>query len=468
MSLLELEFLFKAVEGSYLQKGVGTFSGVGIDSRKAMQDKVFFAIKGLRFDGHDFLDQAVAQGAKAFILSDKSKAQKLLENKKLTVILVPDTLKALQSLAHLWTKKLKTKVVAITGSNGKTTTKTFTEVLCSGHKPFASPKSYNNAIGVSLSLLAVNRKESFLIQEIGTNHLGEIAHLTSMCEPFVSAVTMIGPSHLEGLGDLESIAKEKQDIYLKSQKATWVFNRDNSWTKKMFQQIGSSHSPILSFSSSEKPADVSLRFVKEEAQSSLIEGHIASVKSQARLSFAGTANLENLMCACALALAVGVKPQKIWELIPQCALPEGRQEYFQIKDKDISILFDAYNANPSSMNFFLKTCEKLSQAHLRLLVLGDMKELGKDSKNYHKDLAVQKALLESRFVAYVGEYAGLLKEELKQKGFKGHFVSSDVYDNKILSAVKAELKAKDFLAIKASRSLKLERLLFDLTGRKIL
>lgn len=465
--LLEVESLLKAVHGSFLQKGSSPLGGVATDSRQAIKDKVFFALKGNRFDGHDFLNQALNQGAVAFVVSDKQKAQALLEHQKPTVIYVTNTLKALQNLSQFWRKKMKTKVVAVTGSNGKTTTRAFAQTLFSSLSPFASSKSYNNYVGVPLSLLSVDRKEAFLIQEIGTNQPGEIAFLTSLCDPVISAITMVGPSHLEGLGSIELVAQEKQNIYLQSSKTLWLFNRDNFYTEQMFQKIGSSHQPVLTFSSNKKDVDVHLYFLKEEAQSSLIEGRIGSVKSKTEILFSGDYNLENLMCACGLALGAGVDPKTIWDLIPQCKPPSGRQEWFQMEDKNISILFDAYNANPSSMSFFLKSCEKFSKTGKCLFVIGDMKELGKDSEKYHKQLASQPVLLQSRFVAFIGNYAGLVEEQLRQKGFKGRFVSSKTYDKQILSSLKEELSPKNLLAIKASRSLKLERLLFDLTNIKI-
>ena len=465
--LLESKFLLKAVQGSYLQKENDSFSGVATDSRQKIKNKVFFALKGENFDGHDFLIQAKNQGAGAFIVSDKHKAKALLNNYKHTVIHVKDTIKALQNLAQSWTKKMNTKVVAITGSNGKTTTRTFAQTLFSNLSVFASPKSYNNHIGVPLSLLSVDRKESCLIQEIGTNSPGEIAFLTSLCNPVISTAIMIGPSHLKGLGSMDLIAQEKHQIYLKSPKALWLFNRDNPWTEKMFQKFGVSHKPVLTFSSDKKNENISFRFLKEKAQSSIIEGHIDSVKSQAKVLFSGNQNLENLMCACGLALGAGIDPKEIWNLIPKCRLPKGRQEWFQIKRKNISILFDAYNANPSSMSFFLDSCESFSKAKQRLFVLGDMKELGKDSAQYHKQMTEHPALLNSRFIAFIGEYGSLVEEHLKQKGFKGRFISSKAYNCQILSELKRELKAKDFVAIKASRRLKLENLLFDLTGKKV-
>lgn len=461
-------FLLNSIKGSLLKKGVDSFSSVTTDSRQASKGQVFFALKGKHFDGHDFLNQAFHQGATAFVISNKKKAQTLLQKNNLNIFYVPDTLKALQDLAQSWTQKMKTKVIAITGSNGKTTSKNFAETLLSPLMPFASPKSYNNAIGVSLSLLGVHRKRAFLVQELGSNSPGEIAHLTSLCKPLISTVTMAGPSHLEGLSSLKDIAIEKQQIYLQSPKALWLFNRDNPYTEKMFQELSPSHKKVLSFSSKKKEVDVRFHFVQESTAKSLIKGFIGSVPSQTAVTFHGQQNLENLMCACGLALGASISPERIWELIPKCRLPEGRQNRIHLKEKNLSIFFDAYNANPSSMSFFLESCDKFSKPENRVFVLGDMKELGDDSEKYHKQISQHKALLKARFVVFVGEYGEIVKNALQEKGFKGAFVSTEAYNKQILSQLKKELKTGDFLAVKASRNLKLEELIFDLTKIKIL
>ncbi len=466
---IDLEFLLKAIpHSSCLQKAESIFDGLSTDSRQDLKGKVFFALKGPHFDGQDFLQEAMDKGAIAFVVSDKNKVSKFLKNKRLTVIHVPDTLKALQKLAYLWNQRMKTKVVAITGSNGKTTTRYFAQTLFLSEKPFFSPKSHNNFVGVPLSLLQVNREGAFLIQEIGTNSPGEVAFLTSLCRPVISTVTMVGPSHLEGLGSEEAVAREKQQVYSHSaSSALWIFNRDNFWTENMFQKSSRSQKLVLTFSSIKQNTDVCLNFVEEKAMSSLIQGRIGSVKGQSLVLFSGSPHLENLMCACCLALGAGIDPKTIWNQISQCRLPPGRQELLHIKDKNISIFFDGYNANPSSMNFFLDFIGRFSTPQQRLLALGDMKELGPASSHFHKQLATHSALLESRFIIFMGQHGLLLEEELKKQGFKGSFICSDIYNSKILSVLREELKPGDFLAVKASRSFRLERLVRDLTGKKI-
>ncbi|MCZ0933054.1 MAG: Mur ligase family protein, partial [Oligoflexia bacterium] len=244
----------------------------------------------------------------------------------------------------------------------------------------------------------------------------------------------------------------------------WVFNRDNLWTKKMWKDLAKKDS--FSFSSQDQKAQVRLNFLKESAQQSLIAGQVGGIQSKAELLFSGQGNLDNLMCACALALSVGAKPEQIWKNISQCRLPKGRQEWFFMKDKRVSVLFDAYNANPASMDFFLKSCQKFSKS--RVLILGDMKELGEKSEEYHQQLACHPSVLESRCVFFIGEHSRLIEEELGKNNFKGRFKSFKAYNKALLSDLQMELKAGDLLGLKASRSLALERLAFDLTGKDFL
>ena len=473
--MLSLDFLLKSVGGTLLQRGQKgrgkCFSGVGSDSRASLKNKIFVALKGPHFDGHDFLPQAVNRGAAALLLSNKENIpQNLLKTSNApAVVLVPDSLKALQALAQSWRQAMKLKLACVTGSSGKTTSRAFAQSLFSSQqKVFASPKSWNNFIGVPLSILSVNQKEAFLIQEIGSSQPGEIKFLTSLCAPLVSAVTMLGPAHLEGLGSMEAIFSEKQDIYLNSRAACWLFNRDNPYTEKMFQSLSPLSQSVLTFSSVKKTADIQLAFVEEGRTSSLIKGRIASLPvSPTRVYFSGKGNLSNLMCACGLALGAGLKPQEIGSKLSECRLPQGRGQWISIKGGK-SLYFDAYNANPSSMNAFFDSFSQFVPTTNRLFVLGDMRELGKDSTHYHQKLAEKLYTLKPRWVAFVGEQAGFVEQELKRAGFSGQFIGAKAYSAKILSALKEELRDGDAVGIKASRSLRLEQLAFELTGKKIL
>ncbi len=465
---LSKEELIQSVKGQVLRGSVESFSGISTDSRKTLKKDLFFALKGKNLDGHDFLSQALEQGATGFVVDDEDKIRDLNNTqKKVTIVKVKDTVKALQDLSVFWKKKLNIQVLAVTGSNGKTTTKSFAKTLMSSLPAYSNPKSYNNPIGVPLSLLSVSQKNSFLIQEIGANAPGEISFLSSLCEPFVSAVTMVGDSHLEGFGSIDNIAKEKKQIYIKSPKAIWIFNRDNLYTEKMFQELSASSQKIICFSKKKKEVDVHLQFLKETPESSEVAGVIRGISSKSLVSFSGHHNLDNLMCACSLALSAGLDPKEIWNQISKCQMPEGRQQWFHFSLQKSSILFDSYNSNPVSMKAFLKTCE-LADFSKKVFVLGDMKELGKNSQKYHEDLASYPLLLKSSFLWFIGDYGKSFEQALIDQGFKGQFFQSDKYDRKYLKNLQEILKSGCLLGIKASRSFALEDLFFDLTGTKTL
>ena len=473
--VLSKKDLKQALKGQWHTEGkASVFSGIGTDTRKSLKGQVFFALKGPHFDGHDFLFEAQKKGAALLIASHQEKIQAFLESQPNTGLLqVEDTLKALQNLAVFWRKKLKLKLICFTGSSGKTTTKQFTQTLLSSEKVFSSPHSFNNHWGVPLSLLSAREQEAFFIQEIGASHKGEIAALTSLCDPFVAGVTSIGPAHLEGFGNMENLSLEKQQIYEKSPQAHWLFNEDNPFTQKMLKNLSAKRekktsSTIFTFSGKNQKASVFLSILQEKRNEMDIEGMIDGVPGQAKVFFSGECQLENLMCACAAALACQINPKDIWQRIPKCQLPPGRQSWFEWKERQISILFDAYNANPLSMEVFLKQCHKSQTRKSRLsFILGDMKELGEKSEEHHKKLCQNPSLQSADFIWYVGEHGDIVETTLKATSFKGEFVKSKSYEKSLLLKLKKYLQPHDILGIKASRSLKLEQALLDLTGQKV-
>ena len=444
------------------------FVSVSTDTRKPLKGTVFFALKGQHFDGHDFLTQASDNGAALLIASDKKKIASFIKAGKPNcgLIQVEDTLKALQSTAVFWRKKLGLKLICLTGSSGKTTTKQFTSDLLP--KAFASPGSFNNHFGVPLSILSVKRKKGVLVQEIGASHKGEIRALTHLCEPLIAAVTAIGPAHLAGFNNMKSLAKEKQQIYEKSPNAKWIFNEDNPWTRRMLSCMKGTKPPeeIFTFSGINKKARVCFFIVQEKRMSMRIKGLIEGVSGSANLHFSGCWQLENLMCAASLALAGGARPETIWQRLSLCRMPPGRQNWFELRKRKVGILFDAYNANPLSMQAFLQQCHKYKKGRL-ILILGDMKELGAKSASYHKSLGQSEYLRNADVLWYIGQHADLIKQTLKTNSFKGEFIQSESYEKNSLKKINKQLRPGDTVGIKASRSLKLEQALSDLTGRHI-
>ncbi|MGI9548419.1 MAG: Mur ligase family protein, partial [Bdellovibrionales bacterium] len=293
------------------------------------------------------------------------------------------------------------------------------------------------------------------------------AFLSRLCEPFLSAVTTVGESHLEGLGSVEQVAEEKKQIYMTNPPPVCVLNRDNFYTENMLQELSALSRKIISFSKEKKEVDVHLNFVKETPELSIVEGLLQGVSSKSEVAFSGEHNLENLMCACSIALGAGMKPQHIWDQMSQCQLPEGRQKWFPMNNQKSCILFDSYNSNPMSMRAFLRTCERAPFSK-KVFVLGDMQELGVHSEKYHKEIASHPVLLKAFMVCFIGDYGSIFEKTLRDKGFQGEFLKMSHYDKKSLLFLQDLLNNPCLLGIKASRSLALERLFFDLTKTKTL
>ena len=460
---LDLKFLEEALKGQTLLKGsLLSFKGVGIDSRNSLEGQIFFALKGPRFDGHDFLEEALEKGAKAFVVSDEKKAQDFLgklKKKEASLFLVKDSKKSLIDLSLSWRKHLKIKVVAITGSNGKTTTRSFTQTLASSLKPFGSFRSYNNSIGVPLSLLSVNKEKAFLIQEIGTSGRGEISFLTKICDPVLCVVTLIAPAHLESFGSLKEIAKEKSEIYRQSEKADFVFNLDDPYTLEMKKEFSKKKKFFTYSSYKDKRPDVFLQWDGDK-----IKGEIGGVSLTSQVPFQGRFHLQNLMCASTLALGMGVPPEEIWKKVKSCFLPRGREQLILSHGK--SFLFDAWNANPLSMKAFLKNFKKTTTLNKKALLLGDMNELGEKSGDYHEELASRLKDLPLSFLIFIGKNADLFRNSLKEASFE--LFGFPDYTEEVRELLKDKLEDGDLLGIKGSRSLKLERVISDLTGKRVL
>ena len=463
--VIELDSLLKAVGGECLYQKQRVFSGVGADSREDLKGRIFFALTGPRFNGHDFLSPAVRQGASCLIVSE----DRFKDTPSVTLIKVPDTLKALQDLSVYWRKKLNLKVIGVTGSCGKTTVKGFAKTLLAPLGAFAGPKSYNNHFGVPLSLLGVTQSKSFVVQELGVSGPGEMAPLCRLCDPVISLVTGVAPAHLEGFQSLTRLAEEKKQIYLQSLKAHWIFNRDNPHTEAMYQELKLlrplSGKKILTFSRDPgKKADIQLKTVEQSREGMKVEGSLLAVQGTARLSFSGSHNTENLMSACATALLCGMSPREVWNRLPLCQTPAGRGKWF-VTPAGVSVLFDAYNANPLSMKAFFESFNFAEGR--RFFVLGDMKELGGEAEKHHRALAEHSALREAEFLWYIGDYGLTAARALRAKGWKGTFWSANDYEKDRMRDFKKLLKKGDLVGIKGSRGFRLERVFSDLTGQAL-
>lgn len=449
----------KQATGAKYSGAALTLRGVATDSREKMAGKLFVALKGDKFDAHDFVGAAVANGAAAVMVSEhRSEYDKL----NTAVFVVPDTLRGLQDLAHAWRVKNPFHVIAISGSNGKTSSKEFAYELVKDFKrTTASQGSFNNHWGVPLTILSAPADTELLILEMGMNHLGELARLVEIALPNVTVVTMVGRSHIGELGSQENVARAKEELYLGAPSSVAIFNLDNEFTRAMYERavVNRTHTKLITFSSHVPRCNVEMRAEKMTVEGLNISGSIGDLKGRCMVNVFGRQNVTNLMVASSVALASGMSPEQIWKKLNRLSASAwGRNQWLKL-DNGATVLFDAYNANPESMTAMLKNLYELDAPGRRILILGEMRELGKESPRAHTELGEIAGSLAAEVVWFIGEHHKDFAAGLKKAGLpvEGHF--SAEFDEKIADKIKASLQSTDIVAVKASRGQKLEAVL---------
>jgi UDP-N-acetylmuramoyl-tripeptide--D-alanyl-D-alanine ligase len=457
MRACDLQELLDGTGGKTLSKLETKFTGIGTDTRKDLRGQVFWALVGESFDAHQFLEKAVEQGASALIVHQPPPAALL---QKVTVLQVPDTLRALQDYANFVRKKLRVKVVGITGSNGKTTSKEFCQqVAGSAMKVHSNKGSLNNHFGLPFNLLATPPEVEVVLAEMGMNHAGEITRLCEIAEPDVVVCTMVGRGHIEHFGSIEKIAAAKEEIYKAAPaEAIRIYNLDNEWTKKMFDRSGKDYPrarKILTFSESSE-ADVVLKLTSMTMRDLSVEGTVGGVAGRAKVPVFGAQNVTNLRVAASVALALGMTPERIWKALPLCRTSWGRNQFLETKI-GAEILFDAYNANPDSMKALLENVSILSTAGKKIGVFAEMLELGDEAPHAHRELGERAGRAGLDIVFFYGPHATDFEAGLRASGFSKNSFITNSYEEKLATQLVHMLDKGDLVLVKGSRGMKLER-----------
>ena len=343
-------------------------AGVSTDSRTLQSGQLFFALSGPNFNGNQFAKQALNKGAIAVVVDED------VSINDDRVIRVENTLRSLQTLATEQRKKLGTTIIALTGSNGKTTTKELIHsVLSTTYTTVATHGNLNNHIGVPLTLLSLQKDTEIGVVEMGANHLGEIAVLANIAQPDFGLITNFGKAHLEGFGSLEGVVKAKSELfdYLKTTNGLIFANADDP--KIMAQLKG--QDPITY--GTETTARVSATLLTEN---DAIRIEVDQQEIQTQLS--GAYNGYNALAAYAIGRHFGVSPQNAKRAL-ESYIPDNNRSQL-IRKKDLHITLDAYNANPTSMQAALASFSK--KGGKKIAVLGQMNELGKHTEIEHKRL----------------------------------------------------------------------------------
>ncbi|MCM2282590.1 MAG: UDP-N-acetylmuramoyl-tripeptide--D-alanyl-D-alanine ligase [Bdellovibrionaceae bacterium] len=474
---MTLQDVLAATGGKALSTHENSFSSVGTDTRARLEGQLFFALKGERFDAHDFLEQAASQGASAIVahrLPESEELRRLTE--RTTVILVDDTLSALQALGRFWRRRMKARILGVTGTNGKTTTKEFTAaILSTRFRVQFSKGSFNNHWGVPISLLTISPEHEVAVIEMGMNHPGEIQTLVGLAEPDAVAVTMVGRGHLEGVGSIEGVAQAKEEIYrFAPPGATMIFNLDNPWTRKMYEKrsaqppagraagslVGSLNNwRVITLSSDAAQAvDVHLRLVETGADFIRVAGRIANVSGEARVPVFGAHNVNNLMVAAGFALDCGMSADQIWKALPQCRAGWGRNQWVALAGGG-RVLFDAYNANPESMRAALENFKGLQPLGRKVAVIGEMREMGAEAPAVHREMGEVAGRAGFDAIYFVGPSKTEFSAGVVSSGFSKTLVTSDSCEQFLASGVAPVIDPADIVLMKGSRGVQLERIL---------
>ena len=418
-------------------------NGIATDTRQDLNNTLFFALKGDNFDANDFALDAINKGASYAIVDKKSLPAHP------ALIVVDDSLATLQELAKYHRSNIKIPIIAITGSNGKTTTKELlTSVLAKKFKTFSTPGNLNNHIGVPLCLLKLDSSFDIAVLELGANHVGENQFLTELSLPTHGITTNIGKDHLGEFGGIEGVItayKEFVDYFNQNKELTFYLNLDDPYLP------GLTFTPnVYSYSTGKKHPDVKGQVLHDSMMLHSGLNYIANNETcyiEIKSHLIGEFNLYNILAAFSIGISFGVAPDDIKEAIESFVPKSNRSQLIQFGSN--TVVLDAYNANPSSMELSVETMSKYDHPN-KMVILGDMFELGEYSEAEHKQIV---DLLKNSNINHIilvgkefGKHASLIK--------CNHFENVSELKNWFLIS-KPE---NAFIYVKGSRGMKLERL----------
>jgi UDP-N-acetylmuramoyl-tripeptide--D-alanyl-D-alanine ligase len=408
-------------------------SGVSTDTRTIRSGDLFFALRGASYDAHDFLDQAFARGAAAAIVDRDVPATGL-------TIAVGDTLGALGSLAAAYRMTLGARVIGVAGSNGKTTTKEMiAHVLGSDRRLVKAQGSFNNNVGVPITIFQADERTESAVLEIGTNHPGEIAKLGQIARPDIAVLVSIGAEHLEGLGSLDGVADEETAIFDCLRSGGYAVVHDDP------RILARLHLPPEKFVTFGLAPSADLH-------PSWVDGMRFGVRGvEFELGLLGEWNIQNALAAVAVAMLHGIPLDEIARRLAGFRPPKMRMERLDLAG--VTIINDAYNSNPESATRAVREFSRFPSAGRRVAVIGDMRELGAAAEHYHRELGRQLAQSDVDVVVGIGRECRALLEEIEGRQEKHGFESVEEMRGRLDGLI----RAGDAVLLKGSRGVGLER-----------
>ncbi|MFD2598347.1 UDP-N-acetylmuramoyl-tripeptide--D-alanyl-D-alanine ligase [Sphingobacterium corticis] len=427
------------------------FPKISTDTRNIAPNSIFFALKGANFNGNAFAKQALEAGA-AYVVIDEKEYAEVSEK----YILVEDVLTALQELAKHHRQQLHIPVIGITGTNGKTTTKELIyAVLSQKYQTLATKGNLNNHIGVPLTLLSIDSSVEVAIIEMGANHVGEIAMLSGLAQPTLGLITNVGKAHLEGFGSFEGVKTAKGELYtyLAEHDGTLFIQSDNPHLVGMTK--GKNFQQVLRYGFSED-CDVNGQLIAADPYLQIEwrvnRGTYSAIKTQ----LTGSYNTENILAAVAIGLTLGLSPEQINSGLEAYQPQNNRSQV--AKTENNTVIADFYNANASSMAAALDNMEVVT-AERKVLILGDMFEMGDESATEHQKLIQRASQIDAPVRLFVGK-AFYQQKDIAVEGAEANYFFASTSEAK---AFLASQKLKDcFILLKGSRGMAFEQLMQEL------
>lgn len=427
------------------------FYSVSINSREIKKGNIFCALHGENTNGHNYIKSAIENGALAAI-AEKKEINENTDLKNYPLIIVDDSLEALQKAATNYGKIIKAKIFTITGSAGKTTTRNLiSKVLGSSFSVTHSIKNYNNHIGLPLSILQINEKDDFAIIEMGANHVGEIAALCKIIKPNYGLITSISEAHIEGFGSIENVQKAKFELFdsVDNNGIIFINNDDlrireykNNNLKKITYSIKSN-------------ADYELKIIDYDQFGRYTLEYMGK---NIKLNSIGYGAAQNAAAALTVGKTLGLSTDTIIEQIENYDTPQGRGNILKLND--YFIINDTYNANPLSINLAIRSLNEMDSKGKIIMVLGDMLEMGNLSESSHKNIGTQIARSKIDYLfCYGDETINTIDSARKYDMMNAiHFDDKKSLAKTLISLA----KPNDIIYIKGSRGLKMETIIEEL------
>jgi UDP-N-acetylmuramoyl-tripeptide--D-alanyl-D-alanine ligase len=465
--IFHIEEVLRATGGKLLQgEAQASFQGISTDSRTVGTGELFIALKGPHFDGHRFAREALEKKAGG-VLIEEDRAGEIRWNgyRPRAVIAVKDTLRALGDIAHDRRRSFRTPVIALTGSNGKTTTKEMISACLETTFPILKTKgNLNNLIGLPLTLLSLTEKERVVVLEMGMNVPGEVRRLTEISEPDVGLITNIQIAHLEGMESLERVKEEKGELFRRMRRdGTILVNQNDPYVSDLADEFSGQKITFgVERSADVMAKEVRLKGVEGTSFKLILEG----TEIEIVLPLLGTHFVSNALAAVAAASLFGIELEKMKGALEHFHPFRMRMEVIPLGGGE-TLIDDTYNANPRSMDLALETLVELKGKGRAIAVLGDMLELGHFSEEAHRQLGEKVEELSIDLLLTLGEKAPLVVESAIRHGFEPKRAKVVKSHSEAISFLKEVIREGDWILVKGSRGMAMEKVVEGLIERRV-